>query len=261
MQFDSLMHPIVMKQNRPFTLTLPQPCSENWEEMTPTEKGRFCLHCQKTVIDFSILSDRQVMEIVNGTKGDMCGRFHPQQLNREFAATDSKRKPFIPFAALVSAMYFFLPSAKAQRIPLDVPISAGEKDARMASSAQQPTDTRGTISKANTFRVISGVVYSSVEKEPLPGVTVMILPADEKIGTATDKAGKFRITIPASYTKDTLLLKVAYVGFEPQRFCLSMLEENHHVDIYMETDSRVLSVPVITRKRSFWERLKHSFSR
>lgn len=247
-----------MKQNRPFTLTLPQPCSENWEGMTPTEKGRFCLNCQKAVIDFSALNDSQIIELINGTKEQMCGRFHPQQLNREFATADSKRKPFIPFAALVSAMYFFLPSARAQRMPLDVSIPAGERDASTASPSQQPTDTRGVISKANTFRVISGFVYSSETKEPLPGATVMILPASEGIGTATDEAGKFRMTIPASYTKDTLLLKVAYVGFERQEFCLSMLEKNHHVEVYMlESDARILSVPVITRRRSFRKRLKY----
>ena len=251
-----------MKQNRPFTLTLPQPCSENWEEMTPTEKGRFCLNCQKTVIDFSALNDRQIIEIINGTKEQMCGRFHPQQLNREFAAADPKRKPFIPFAALVSAMYFFSPSARAQRIPLDVPTSAGEKDTSIAPPSKQPTDTRGTISKANTFRVISGFVYASEKKEPQPWATVMVLPASEKIGTVTDETGKFRLTIPASYTKDTLLLKVAFIGMKPQEFCLSMSEKNHHVEVYMlESDTRILSVPVITRRRSFWERLKHSLFR
>lgn len=245
-----------MKQNRPFTLTLPQPCSENWEEMTLTEKGRFCLNCQKTVTDFSILSDRQIVEIINNSKEQMCGRFHPQQLNREFAATDSKRKPFIPFAALVSALYFFLPSARAQHMPLNIAIPVGEKDTSIVPPAKQPTDARGTISEANTFRVISGFVYASEKKEPQPGATVMVLPVSEKIGTVTDETGKFRMTVPATYTKDTLLLKVSFIGLKPQEFCLSMLEENHHVEVYMlESNVSMLSVPIITRRRSFWDKL------
>ncbi|MCF6402279.1 carboxypeptidase-like regulatory domain-containing protein [Chitinophaga filiformis] len=243
-----------MKRNRPFTLTLPQPCSENWEEMTPTEKGRFCLNCQKTVIDFSAMGDRQVVEVINGTQGQVCGRFYPQQLNREFAIADQKRTPFIPIAALVSALYFFLPSARAQRVSQTVPHPAGEKDAGIAPLIRQPTDTPTVLSRTNALRTIIGFVYSS-NKEALPAVTVMTLPANERIGTLTDVTGKFRLTVPITYTKDTLLLKVAYIGFEAQTFCLSLSEENHHIEVYLEPDTRILSVPVVTRKRSFWERL------
>lgn len=30
---------------------LPQPCSENWEQMTAATRGRHCVACQKTVVE------------------------------------------------------------------------------------------------------------------------------------------------------------------------------------------------------------------
>lgn len=38
-------------------LSIPTPCGERWENMTPTKKGAFYANCNKEVIDFSSLSD------------------------------------------------------------------------------------------------------------------------------------------------------------------------------------------------------------
>jgi len=41
-------------------LSIPTPCHEDWDKMNPVEKGRFCDSCQKKVIDFSNMSDREI---------------------------------------------------------------------------------------------------------------------------------------------------------------------------------------------------------
>ncbi|AZA49662.1 hypothetical protein EG346_16395 [Chryseobacterium carnipullorum] len=64
-------------------ITIPKPCHENWEIMTPEEKGRFCSVCSKTVRDFSVASDQEIIEVFSHSSEDICGNFNASQLNRD----------------------------------------------------------------------------------------------------------------------------------------------------------------------------------
>jgi hypothetical protein len=64
-------------------ITLPKPCHENWEEMTPQEKGRFCAVCSKTVRDFTKDSDDEILDYFSDSSSEnICGNFYESQLNR-----------------------------------------------------------------------------------------------------------------------------------------------------------------------------------
>ncbi len=72
-----------MKSTKPIQINIPNPCSEDWSKMGPTEKGRFCSHCQKSVIDFTKFSDKAIFEYITQYKRKhICGRFYDTQLNR-----------------------------------------------------------------------------------------------------------------------------------------------------------------------------------
>ncbi len=63
-------------------LTIPKPCHENWDAMTPTEKGRFCSVCSKTVKDFITLSDEEIMQDLS-INSNICVNVTSDQLNRD----------------------------------------------------------------------------------------------------------------------------------------------------------------------------------
>lgn len=66
-----------------FILQIPEPCQENWNEMTPENKGRFCGSCQKTVVDFTEMSDEQVKHyLLDNKHKNTCGRFYATQIGR-----------------------------------------------------------------------------------------------------------------------------------------------------------------------------------
>lgn len=69
-----------MKQS--ILINIPNPCHENWDRMTATEKGRFCGNCSKEVTDFSIMTDQQIFSHLSKSKERVCGHFSAGQLDR-----------------------------------------------------------------------------------------------------------------------------------------------------------------------------------
>lgn len=64
-------------------IILPKPCQENWETMSPQEKGRFCAVCSKTVRDFTNNSDDEILDYFSEhSSQNICGNFYGSQLNR-----------------------------------------------------------------------------------------------------------------------------------------------------------------------------------
>ncbi|WP_299271850.1 energy transducer TonB [uncultured Psychroserpens sp.] len=65
-----------------YTISIPKPCHENWSEMTPNEKGRFCQSCSKTVVDFTKMNTNEVQEFIHEHKHHrICGHIRQNQLD------------------------------------------------------------------------------------------------------------------------------------------------------------------------------------
>jgi hypothetical protein len=54
-------------------------------------------------------------------------------------------------------------------------------------------------------RVISGVVTSSEDKSPIPGVTIVV--KSTTIGTTTNVDGKYVLSVPSKYQRFNLFLR------------------------------------------------------
>jgi len=64
-----------------YQISIPKPCHEDWNKMTPDEKGAFCGSCQKSVYDFSNKSVHEIDTIIKDNPGkSICGRFKSTQL-------------------------------------------------------------------------------------------------------------------------------------------------------------------------------------
>ncbi len=71
-----------------YIVRIPEPCHEDWNKMTPDDKGRFCSSCSKTVVDFSNKTDSEIRDILLESQGTkVCGHFRKSQIDRPLNIT------------------------------------------------------------------------------------------------------------------------------------------------------------------------------
>lgn len=79
-------------------ITVPEPCHEDWSRMTPTQKGRHCMVCEKEVIDFTNYTDETLVQLAHAGN-NLCGRFKKTQLGREIVMERKSNFSFYSLAA------------------------------------------------------------------------------------------------------------------------------------------------------------------
>ncbi|HEY4288674.1 MAG TPA: T9SS type A sorting domain-containing protein [Puia sp.] len=82
--------------SKPFQLQIPTPCHENWANMQPSDKGRHCAACQKTVVDFTAMSDTGIIGYMSKAGPHVCGRLAADQLNRPLLPLAPPQKNKLP---------------------------------------------------------------------------------------------------------------------------------------------------------------------
>jgi hypothetical protein len=63
-------------------LRIDKPCTENWNEMMPTERGAFCQKCCKQVLDFTNQTNSQIQAALKNSNGkEVCAKITNDQLS------------------------------------------------------------------------------------------------------------------------------------------------------------------------------------
>jgi hypothetical protein len=242
--------PPYMNKQPSITLSIPQSCHESWDEMIPSEQGRFCQSCHKTVTDFSTMSDKELISFFSNPQQNVCGRFHAEQLNREVSMpANTRRRPLISIAAMVAALSVAIPSVQANNKP---------------EKTQMASDKSNTQQSLDTIPHVTGIVKDGANNAALPGAIVKIKGHD--IQTVTDSAGKFEFRIPANLAGKKMTLEVRCFGFAMQEVAVPWAFEVVTINIpmqYAKSSSGYLGAVVITtatdlatEKRTPWQRFK-----
>jgi len=184
-----------------YKIDIPKPCHEKWQEMTPSQKGRFCTNCQKEVIDFTQLSHSEIARKIKNSK-NLCGRFTHSQLQHEYAIASQNKLSKLGIVLGLGSI-----------IAIAQPSFAQEKQTEKVSIYQKDVHLQGEIAIANTTKdsiIIKGIVLYE-NKLPLPGVN--IVQKNTQNSTQTDFDGNFSIKISNSDFESSVYLTFTYAGF------------------------------------------------
>lgn len=174
--------------------------------MTSTEKGRHCQSCSKTVVDFTRMSNDEIIGYLS-TNGNVCGRIGSQQVdsvNMQLVSRQPQNKG--GWAKWVVAASLFVSTAYSRANGQSITPSIEQINGNNQHAESFPLG-KIVMTDSARYQIITGTV-TDLNHQPLPGATIKVNGGN--VGTQTDTDGNFRLRVPSS----TQQLKVSFIGFE-----------------------------------------------
>ncbi len=199
-----------MRKPLKIKLTIPKPCNEDWDKMTPDEKGRHCSMCNTIIADFSTFTDKELVAYLSKAKGEICGRVDNTQLDRLLITNEASNTPayrsFLFGAALTAGL---VSNAHSQ-------VTVSQNKVYHPHPVGYIADTNvpklnNTIA-ADTSTVLKGRIIDSQKMQPITDALLEIqFDSSYNAEAYSDSTGKFSIALPNKYlNKKMSVIVTAY---------------------------------------------------
>ena len=237
-----------------FKLQIPNPCSEEWNKMKTIPNGKHCESCQKDLIDFRTMNNRDIFDMVH-SNAKICGLFSEKQLQTEFQ--HPKEHSFSKVGLVVSfvSLLAFINPVKAQ-----LPLTQNQIEPNVI--LEQYSD----ISKANSdvkndTLAIKGKVIDVNTFEPLPFAKVRVK-GNRQYWVSTDFDGNFILSIPKVRFESAVVITVSYLGYQREEMLITKDSQNVEIQFglsaYVESYhlGYIVMLPKQTKKQKFFNRFR-----
>lgn len=198
-------------------VNLPEPCHEDWNKMDAQEKGRFCGSCQKLVIDFTSMSDTEIINYFKEYKGqNTCGHFKKTQVDRKLKEQETPRRKFFLKELAAACFAFFVASTEAK--------AQGES----YFSEEEIEQTKKNQDKKLEI-AINGKIKNG--NEVLSNTTISIKGTEHK--TVSLENGLFSIYIPneIAQNQEFVILVIEHQDFRPKEIEVKTSPTNQFIEI------------------------------
>jgi hypothetical protein len=265
------------------SLAIPQPCHESWDAMSPATTGRHCAACAKTVVDFTLKTDAEILAYLAGAANDRtCGRFAAGQLERPLqraapVAPAARWRAWLAAAVAVWALREGTGTAANAQAATEWRARCGSGPTPAAGNTQPVSEaaplawpkllntvvlpstlpatiiTMGIVSSQRSASVaplapqplvLHGVITDAADGQGLPSVTVLI--KGTAIGVSTAADGSYVLPVPAALAgAPVLTISVSSVGFMTQDRTLPARMAREAQAIRLQADNRILGEVVL----------------
>lgn len=268
-----------MNTNKKVSISIPEPCHQSWDLMSPVDNlHRHCGSCDKVLTDFSGMSDMELVLWLKHSKGKMCGRYAPSQLNRALPVLAEKSGKKLPkaFGNWLNALWLipFAWGGKEARAQSTTPeVLRGKPPVSVITSTTQVTTVAPEVKKYGTIKV-TGTAFLSDSTQKAAGAIVTATVSGQIIQVTADSNGVYVMELPedtlanigiwysysgyASWTEDInreeavdgrIVRDVFFNQFEPLMVGI----------IVMDFDPKDVK-PVKEEKQSFWSKVRSGFT-
>lgn len=227
-----------------YVIEIPKPCSEKWEQMDASERGRYCHSCKKEVVDFSRFSNAELAKYIHNNN-NKCGRFLVSQLNQEIVLPKTKtRFPlriFLGFSSIISSIPTLAQDDKS-KIEKIQDIKALNKD-----NEKDYVEITGTVSDESGLLSGANIIEKKTRK-----------------GTQTDVNGSFTIQIPKKNFNKPVYLSFTFIGLEDE--IIEVFQNTTNLKVELKSRPEAIEGMVMTggycvKKKSIFTRIRNLFRR
>lgn len=194
------------------------PCTEDWDSMCGNDQIRFCIHCQRSVHDFSQLNRKQIRKLIAGSNGRLCVRYSQVNPRPVVSAIPVLYKIGRRTSKLVAGAFsatLGLSSAMAANV------------VTKHASFGLPTNFSATLERnflAGNTGSLQGMIFDP-NGAALPGATITITNLETKqiVSTLSDGSGAYKFT---NLETGTYSLIVEANGFQTNSVSEIVIHEN-----------------------------------
>lgn len=233
-----------MMKAKKINYSIEEPCHEDWNQMKPEAKGRFCYSCSKIVVDFSNMSDFSIVNYLEGKKNEsVCGRFRPEQMEKTYVLTKWNHSFSFDLKAVALGLALTTFSAihvNAQVTPIDT----------TQVIYQEPLD--GMVSVREFYdhtdeKFTGGRILLDGKGYDLVTIQLMDVSGSVISTTSPDKDGKFKIPLDWSKSKDPVSLVISGQGLISHTLYFDQKESIKDMKITLYNEEIMLKGNVISR--------------
>ncbi len=131
-------------------IQIPKGCEENWDTMQQQANGKFCNSCQKNVVDFTRMTNEQLVQFFKNRKDLVCGRLTSDQLNTGIPIP-AKRIPWLK--------YFFQITIPAFLFSSKVIAQGNLKVQQHSHASHVGAKQGGKLSSSKTTKAVSAIKF------------------------------------------------------------------------------------------------------
>ena len=224
--------------NNTIIVNIQNPCDEEWNEMQPHDRGKFCMQCSKEVIDFTKFDNSEIVKVIEQSKGRICGRMSVSQLNRPIEIQSKKKRSKLYKTLTAIFLIGSTGSVLASPFPSttnNLSVSKNESNYKRIDLKQIKTD--------NLKDTIRGQVLTEFE-EPIPEADIFIKELNLEI--VTDNDGYFLISLPQNFQQEFVTVLISYPYFEDYETYIYKTDLSIDRKYYLKEDNEYNEEVVLT---------------